>query len=102
MPEPLLLLTLPDSLQLLFKPVFHKATFYALLNLREQSRTNDFLNTNRSQKTNFRRIMTLPVKTVQRHAEIGRLREFIVCEFDSAFRLGQDSNQPKLGTNLRK
>ena len=73
-----MLLTLPDSLQLLFKLVFHKATFYALMNLREQSRIKDFLNTNRCQKTNFRRIMTLPLKTVQRHAEIGRLPEFIV------------------------
>ena len=77
MPEPLLLLTLPDSLQLLFKFVLHKITFEALMNRREQSRINDFLNTNRCQKINFRGIMTLPLKTVQRHAEIGRLPEFI-------------------------
>ena len=91
MPEPLLLLTLPDSLQLLFKPVFHKATFYALMNLREQSRTNGFLNTNRCQKSNFRRIMTLPLKTVQRHAEIGRLREFIVLKFHAISMAGRAS-----------
>ena len=31
-PEPLLLLTLPDDLQLLFKLVLHKTTFEALMN----------------------------------------------------------------------
>ena len=86
LPEPLLLLTQPDGLQLLFKLVLHKITSEALMNLREQSRTYDFLNTNLCQKVDIRRIMTLPVKTVQRHAEIGGLPEFIRREFDSFLR----------------
>ena len=91
MPEPLLMLTLPDGLQLLFKFVLHKITFEALMNSREKSGINDFPDTKLCQKVGLLRMMTLPMKTVQRHAEIGRLREFIVLKSHAISMAGRAS-----------
>ena len=83
MPKPLLLLMLPDSLQLLFKLMFHKLTLEALKDSLRALWNNRFPDPNRWQGIYSTRIMTLLLRAVQRQTEIERLSMFIACKFHS-------------------
>jgi hypothetical protein len=80
LPKPLLLLLLPDSLQLLFKRMRHKLTLEAPQDSLRGCGTIDFQTANRWQGMYSTRIMTLLLRTVQRQTEIERLSTFIACK----------------------